>query len=365
LGGWSPDGRILFSRIGDGFWTVNADGSDAQPIDLPDFPADAGGPRLSPDGSSLAFNVLVDGNSEVQVRDLATGRTRLVVHRANLPTWSPSGNEILVIGGPTSAEHPGAVTGSFVLVDTATGETRDAPGLSQAAFDLDFSPEGRTVVYASEETGRRQIYTFDISTGEVHQLTSGLEAGAPTWSPDGRTIAYTEFVDGRRAIVTVPADRLERRTILPATTDAIHPSFSPDGSEIAYNALLGPDQGIFVFDLSAGEVQRLTSGPDVNPDWSPDRDVLVFEHGEAGKFELWTVRPDGTGARRLYTAETSTGLPKFDPSGTSIAFLQGSGDGRFDLYVLDMATGDARFVLAGVEAFAWDPSGQLLVKTIS
>jgi tricorn protease-like protein len=58
-------------------------------------------------------------------------------------------------------------------------------------------------------------------------------------------------------------------------------------------------------------------------------------------------------------------LPKFDPSGTSIAFLQGSGDGRFDLYVLDMATGDARFVLAGVEAFAWDPSGQLLVKTIS
>ena len=53
------------------------------------------------------------------------------------------------------------------------------------------SPDGRKVAFASDRDGDFEIYTVDIFTGELQQITdNAVSDRRPVWSPDGRWISY-------------------------------------------------------------------------------------------------------------------------------------------------------------------------------
>lgn len=85
---------------------------------------------------------------------------------------------------------------------------------------------------------------------------------------------------------------------------ATSPSLSPDGREIAYLSNSSGSPQIWLRDLrDAAKLRQLTNLPDPvgNVFWSPRGDWLAYTVAPGGGLntQIWLIRPDGTGARRL------------------------------------------------------------------
>lgn len=89
---------------------------------------------------------------------------------------------------------------------------------------------------------------------------------------------------------------------------------SPDGRTIVFD-LLGD---LYAIPVTGGKATRLTSGMpwDCMPRWSPDGKSIAFISDRDGGDNLWTINPDGTGARRI-TKEVDNALssPAWTPDG--------------------------------------------------
>ena len=65
----------------------------------------------------------------------------------------------------------------------------------------DFSPDGRTIAFSAAQGLTQDIYTINLDSGEVSNLTKDEFADyAPTWSPDGRSIVYLKRVSGNEKL---------------------------------------------------------------------------------------------------------------------------------------------------------------------
>ena len=202
---------------------------------LGQLPPSVFAPRLSPDGKRVAFETrdasAPDGAGlwVAEVTDL-TKRRRLstVIGRLNwAPIWSTDGERLvfLVSGdrpdaiywrradGTGEAEHlvdgrsaEGWLTGgSQMRFLTLTGNRDygisvldmkshraaaliDLPGSAQHSGAV--SPDGRWIAYASNETGRYEVWLEPLPrTGARHQLTRD-GGGHPLWLPDGKSIYF-------------------------------------------------------------------------------------------------------------------------------------------------------------------------------
>lgn len=123
-------------------------------------------------------------------------------------------------------------------------------------------------------------------------------------------------------------------------------------------------------DLWIGKT-RVTGGAaeDTHPDWSPDRRRIVFSRQPpSGRgSEIWVVRRDGGGLRRLTRGFVDV-QPAWAPDGRRIAFARSPvSGGSFDVFVVASRGGTPR-LLAGGEAEqlapAWSREGALQVKLL-
>ena len=77
--------------------------------------------------------------------------------------------------------------------------------------------------------------------------------------------------------------------------------------------------------LADGSVTQLTDGNhyDNFPKWQPHGDRILFTSDRDGRFELYTMRPDGTDVQRLTNVEGSSAHSSWSPDGQWIMFTSG------------------------------------------
>ncbi len=143
----------------------------------------------SPDGSRIVFSSDRDGIPNLYQRTASgAGNDEALFksdHRKIANDWSADGKFILY-----QEQNPKTNYDLWVL--SITGEQRPFPFL-QTAFDERqgrFSPDGRWIAYASNESGTWQVYvqSFPASGGKWQVSTNG--GSQPQWRRDGRELFY-------------------------------------------------------------------------------------------------------------------------------------------------------------------------------
>jgi dipeptidyl aminopeptidase/acylaminoacyl peptidase len=189
-----------------------------------------------------------------------------------------------------------------------------------------FSPDGRWLAYLSAEpAGKPQLHVLPTAGGAARRLSDHhLGAGAPVWAPDSRRLAYTARVPEAGRYGTVegvsPAAEPPRLiTTLQYRRDGV--GFLIDRRSQVFSVELPVD---FADDtVPAPEPVQVTTGDAdcVDVTWRPDGAELVFvsaRHDRADQDlvrDVYAVRLDGSGLRRLTGGCGDCALPAFGPDG--------------------------------------------------
>ncbi|CCW16165.1 tolB protein precursor, periplasmic protein involved in the tonb-independent uptake of group A colicins [Sphingobium indicum BiD32] len=136
-------------------------------------------------------------------------------------------------------------------------------------------------------------------------------------------------------------------------------TLSPDGSRIAFD-LLGI---LWTMPVAGGPLKRLTGDFDdlAQPDWSPDGTRIAFQSYRSGNFHIWSVAADGGDMRQHTDGLLDDREPRWSPDGKSIAFSSDRADGRYAIYLLDVASGRVTPLSKGTTNDSepcWSPDGQ-------
>jgi dipeptidyl aminopeptidase/acylaminoacyl peptidase len=155
-------------------------------------------------------------------------------------------------------------------------------------------------------------------------------------------------------------DDLERAvTLMAKICSASSPSFSPDGKTLAFTSNIGGVAQIWTVDAAGGYPQQVTAFDDAvtGVEWSPDGRWLAFALAPGGgmNVQVYLVRPDGTGVRRLTDGgKENNALGAWSYDGSLLATTSNRRSGAaIDPYLYDVTAGTSRMVLenTGVGGF--------------
>jgi TolB protein len=202
-----------------------------------------------------------------------------------------------------------------------------------------------------------------------------------SFSHDGRWVLFTSEREGSADIYRVRPDGagLERLTDDPAFDDQA--ALSPDGKYLAFVSSRGGQADIWLLELSTKKLRNLTNHPagDFRPSWSPDGRWIAFSSDRdskkpkgAGGFvalhstEIYLMRRDGSGLRRLSEADAFAGSPAWSEDGRRLAYYEADLKevnnivsvrrlrGTSQIATLDVRTGERR-VLTSAGGEKWSP----------
>lgn len=302
-----PGGRVLFSLGGIDLWSSAPDGSARRQITTDGSAGGYLGARWSPDGSRIAAERSVAGESGNALFLIDGQRSvRLTAPDTFLDglSWSPSGRHLayasLSSGGTLAAGGSlvGGV-GDIHVFDTATGIDRIVgPGTHPA-----FSPDGLRIGYA-HPSGAIAATLLDGSDTAFLATLQGLSRGSaaiapkgmgliggPQWSADGKRIAYAAIERGpilEALQIVYVQDALPGAPVKQwplGKTGAIHHvaelRWSPTAPVLAYSIVNAQPHHHWIgtIDPDDSMVHELYESSDhfLDYTWSPDGRVIIVQ----------------------------------------------------------------------------------------
>jgi len=244
-----------------------------------------------------------------------------------------------------------------------------------------WSPDGKTVAFVANISGRNNLWLVPSEGGWPTQLTvSDQRQAQPTWSPDGKWIAYMSDYDGD--------EQWDIFIVSPATGQVVNltrtreiaeenPRWSPDGRYLAYTVKPRTSSvfEIDVFDMLMREVKHVTSGTpqdklNGNPLWSPDGKWIVYTQEQAkGTDANILIAEVATGQSTLLTphsGEFTYSANDIAPDGKRLLITSNAANGYENVGLLDIASKKItwltkdRWEISGVK---FSPDGKSLIWT--
>jgi dipeptidyl aminopeptidase/acylaminoacyl peptidase len=302
-------------------------------------------PAPSPDGRWVVYVYTLEGEDGLAVVDaegkgwpgkLVTGQDFYMQ-----PCWHPDGRHLAWV----SWDHPNMPWDSTMLkMATLDVDGRGLPVVAEtstlvdrsdvAVFQPQFSPDGRSLAYVSDEGGWGNLWLYDLETGEGYPLTADpVDVIRPAWvqgirtygfSPNGRCIFYVRNEAGSDRLWVCDLDAREARAVQSPLNDyasLAQIAVAPSNGTAAAGKSAG---GSLAFVASSSTVgARVVAWSPMCPAPSGAREVQIYRRatGETLSIgDLSTPQPvqwaagDGMTVHGLYYPPASslyagTGLP--------------------------------------------------------
>ena len=178
----------------------------------------------------------------------------------------------------------------------------------------------------------------------IEKLYMTRQIGGSTWSPDGKSVAFISNMSGRNNLWLVPADGGFPVQLTVSDQRQSSPAWSPDGKWIAYQSDYDGDEqwDIFLVSPKTGKLVNLTQTREIaeqNPTWSPDARYLAYEvktkNSAAYEIDVYDMVMREV---KHITANTPQDKGNHDPIWSK--------DGKYIVYTQEQAKGQIRIFLS-------------------
>jgi dipeptidyl aminopeptidase/acylaminoacyl peptidase len=370
-------------------------GQSRQPLSFERFLAlqIVGDPRLSPDGSTVAFTVSVPSLqdnrnvSRIWIVPAAGGTPRALTAGPGsdfAPRWAPDRRSL----GFVSTRADGA---QVWRVAAAGGEATQLTKLESGVNDFLWARDGKAVYVTSDlkwpATGqeidqrngeyptqariwselfyrywnewrngvRSHLLRIELAGQAVKDLTPvdhdtpPLDLGGADLavSPSGTELALVMNPDTVVAestnndVFTVGSDGAGLTPVTTRRGNDHSPAFAPDGRTIAYLSMETPGyesdrQQLMLYDRASRQHRALSADWDVNVQslaWTPDSKALILEIDERGMHNLYRVDVTTRQRTRIVTGGVN-GAMQVSPAGNQVVFLRQTATQPPELYAV-------------------------------
>ncbi|MFN8058329.1 MAG: hypothetical protein U0Q12_04140 [Vicinamibacterales bacterium] len=299
----------------------------------------AGAPSDGPHGASISTAAVAD----YQEKDFLTRVRKVTVdgRRAGEGYFSPDGTQMVF----QSEREEGNPFYQIYALTLATGETRRiSPGMGKTTCAF-FQPGTMNIMFASTHLDPR---SKDLQKEELDFRASGKQR------------RYAWDYDAEMDIFVADAKTNALTRLTSAKGYDAEGSYSPDGQWIvfssmrdAYNRSLSPDETkaleqnpsnfaeIYIMKADGSGQKRLTTtyGYDGGPFFSPDGKRIVWRRFDAEGLiaDVWSMNPDGSDQKQITDFGSMSWAPYTHPSGRYIFFASNKlGFENFEVFIVDV-----------------------------
>jgi Tol biopolymer transport system component len=291
---WTPDGKSLYyvsDRSGaQNLWVKPLNGQAKQVTQFRE--GRVLWPSISYDGRTIVF----EHDFEIWKVETGSGQAAMIPLTRRSAPAAPATEHLSLTSqiqelalSPDGKKVAFVVRGEVFAASAKDGGTAMRVTHTAAAeSQVEWSPDSKQLVYASERNGVPQLFLYDFEAEAETQLTSSaMDDCTPKFSPDGKEIAFIRNVHEVRVL-----DLGTKQERVAATGMLERPPFnsdrpliwSPDGKWIAYFNITGKlFDNVYVVAASGGEAKPVSYLPNtfVNTvSWSPEGTYLLFDTGQ-------------------------------------------------------------------------------------
>src|SRR5262245_20349890 len=247
----------------------------------------------SPDGAQLVFHKRVTFQRKPWVKTFSKNPDYELTLTSGGPSFSPAGDRFAFVGAPDAKARGAGLGVAEAGSDTSKIVYSDP---SRNILGPQWFPAGDRLIFG--------IGIFNAFFNGFH----------------GQFFKPEDRIEGGAQIATVNPDGTGFEELTTGPNNNGFPSVAPDGKRFVYRSFGPEGEGLRIMDIATRNVTTLVNGYDNFPLWSPRGEIIMFSRQADGDYEIWTIKPDGTGAKQLTHSHGNDAHMAWSPDGKHIAF---------------------------------------------
>jgi len=269
------------------------------------------------------------------------------------PTWTPT-ETATPSPTPTPTATPPGQGGSTMIAFTSNrtglyqiyGIGLDNRELTQIGdsntndFFPEFSRDGDLFLIWATDVNANPPYTkllFLNKDGSTDNFGNGIAPAG--WAPDSGGLVFTTWGAEEGSGTDIGLVYFGEGILHRLTTDSaddLQPDWSPDGNTIVFTSLRDGRGQLYMMDVDGENQERFITGTSNGflADWSPDGSQIAFVSGDDFSTQIYVINADGSGLVQLTDSQGYNEDPAWSPDGTMIAFWS-SRTGNHEIFIMN------------------------------